>query len=77
METYTNSFLLSFPVILIPLHISYNLEIIESAISYFDKFKQAEIDKVNQNYLNENLIADKNTNYIVDNQKILDNNCER
>lgn len=45
--------------------------------SVFDKFKQAEIDKVNQYYLNENLIADKNTNYIVNNKKILDNNCER
>lgn len=26
--------------------------------SVFDKFKQAEIDKVNQYYMNENLIAD-------------------
>lgn len=38
--------------------------------SVFDKFKQAEIDKVNQYYLNENLIAAKNTNYISDNKNI-------
>lgn len=32
----------------------------------FDKFKEAEIDKVNQYYLNENLIANNNTSYISD-----------
>lgn len=42
----------------------------------FDKFKQSEIDKVNQYYLNENLIVDKNTNYM-SNNKMLDDNCER
>lgn len=32
----------------------------------FDKFKETEIDKVNKYYLNENLIANNNTNYISD-----------
>ena len=30
----------------------------------FDKFKQQEIDKVNQYYMNENLIANDNMYYI-------------
>ena len=34
--------------------------------SVFDKFKESEIDKVNQYYLNENLITNNNTNYISD-----------
>lgn len=32
--------------------------------SVFDKFKQQEIDKVNQYYMNENLIANDNMYYI-------------
>ena len=32
----------------------------------FDKFKESEIDKVNQYYLNENLITDNGKNYISD-----------
>ena len=34
--------------------------------SVFDKFKNQEIDKVNQYYLNENLITDNSKNYITD-----------
>lgn len=34
--------------------------------SVFDKFKESEIDKVNQYYMNENLITDINSNYIED-----------
>ncbi len=41
----------------------------------FDKFKEAEIDKVNQYYLNENLIASNNTSYISD--KNLPNTYEK
>lgn len=40
--------------------------------SVFDKFKNQEIDKVNQYYLNENLITDNSKNYITD-KKIHDN----
>lgn len=32
--------------------------------SVFDKFKEAELDKVNKYYMNENLIANNNTKYI-------------
>lgn len=35
--------------------------------SVFDKFKQAEIEKVNKYYMNENLIANTNTSYIDNN----------
>ena len=38
--------------------------------SVFDKFKEREIDKVNQYYLEENLFANNN-------QKLIDNNTER
>lgn len=41
----------------------------------FDKFKEAEIDKVNQYYLNENLIANNNTSCISD--RNLPNEYER
>lgn len=41
----------------------------------FDKFKEAEIDKVNQYYLNENLI-NNNTKYI-DNNKMIDTDAEK
>ena len=41
----------------------------------FDKFKEAEIDKVNQYYLNENLINNK-TKYI-DNNKMIDTDAEK
>ena len=34
--------------------------------SVFDKFKEKEIDKVNDYYLSEKLISDNNTNYIDD-----------
>lgn len=40
--------------------------------SVFDKFKNQEIDKVNQYYLNENLITDNSKSYISD-KKIHDN----
>lgn len=40
--------------------------------SVFDKFKKQEIDKVNQYYLNENLITTNNKNYI-DDKKTHDN----
>lgn len=35
--------------------------------SVFDKFKQAEIDKINKYYMNENLIANTNTTHIDNN----------
>lgn len=38
--------------------------------SVFDKFKEREIDKVNQYYLEENL-------FTTNNQKLIDNNPER
>ena len=38
--------------------------------SVFDKFKEREIDKVNQYYLEENLFTNNN-------QKLIDNNPER
>ena len=38
--------------------------------SVFDKFKEREINKVNQYYLDENLFANNN-------QKLIDNNTER
>ena len=38
--------------------------------SVFDKFKEREINKVNQYYLEENLFANNN-------QKLIDNNTER
>ena len=38
--------------------------------SVFDKFKERDIDKVNQYYLEENLFANNN-------QKLIDNNTER
>ena len=38
--------------------------------SVFDKFKEREVDKVNQYYLEENLFANNN-------QKLIDNNTER
>lgn len=38
--------------------------------SVFDKFKEREIDKVNQYYLEENLFANNN-------QKLIDNNTEK
>ena len=38
--------------------------------SVFDKFKEREIDKVNQYYLEENLFANNN-------QKLIDNTTER
>ena len=38
--------------------------------SVFDKFKEREIDQVNQYYLEENLFANNN-------QKLIDNNTER
>lgn len=38
--------------------------------SIFDKFKEREINKVNQYYLEENLFANNN-------QKLIDNNTER
>ena len=41
----------------------------------FDKFKEAEIDKVNQYYLNENLL-NNNTKYI-DNNKRIDTDAEK
>ena len=41
----------------------------------FDKFKEAEMDKVNQYYLNENLI-DNNTKHI-DSNKIIDTDIEK
>ena len=43
----------------------------------FDKFKQAEIDKVNKYYLDENLIEDKNTKCSSWDIKMLDNNIGR
>ena len=41
--------------------------------SVFDKFKEAEIDKVNRSYMNENLISNNNLNYIDD---IINDNTE-
>lgn len=38
--------------------------------SVFDKFKEREVDKVNQYYLEENLFANNN-------QKLINNNTER
>lgn len=46
----------------------------------FDKFKENEIDKVNQYYLNENLIKNNNTQYLesdINSKKIIDTNEER
>ena len=46
----------------------------------FDKFKENEIDKVNQYYLNENLIKNNNTQYIdseENNREINNTNEER
>lgn len=37
--------------------------------SVFDKFKEQEIDKVNQYYLNENLVADNSINDFKDNDR--------
>lgn len=49
--------------------------------SVFDKFKQQEIDKVNQYYLNENLIKNSNSIYLnnntTNNKKTIDTNEER
>lgn len=35
--------------------------------SVFDKFKEHEIDKVNQYYINENLISNAKTNHLLEN----------
>lgn len=40
--------------------------------SVFDKFKEAEIDKVNQYYMNENLITNNNINYISDSKTAIE-----
>lgn len=40
--------------------------------SVFDKFKEAELDKVNKYYMNENLIANNNTKYISNNKTAIE-----
>ena len=41
--------------------------------SVFDKFKEAEIDKVNKYYMNENLISNDNINDISGNKTLTEN----